>query len=152
MPLRAFVIPVDCCVFPRKSLCRPKHQQRRLAKLINTTTTILHYTILHYTILHYTTSHIFPSTHLTTHPRPTRTDLTMALFKRNKDKGKRLADGSGDERPVDKPKRKRPASTFTFTFTSAYTPRSPSLLPHVLYPYHPVILGRLPSTFILDSR
>jgi hypothetical protein len=36
----------------------------------------------------------------------------MALFKRNKDKGKRLADGSGDERPVDKPKRKRPASTY----------------------------------------
>ncbi|KAG7529556.1 hypothetical protein FFLO_05572 [Filobasidium floriforme] len=35
----------------------------------------------------------------------------MALFKRNKDKGKRLADGSGDERPVDKPKRKRPANT-----------------------------------------
>jgi hypothetical protein len=34
----------------------------------------------------------------------------MALFKRNKDKGKRLADGSGDERPVDKPKKKRPAS------------------------------------------
>jgi hypothetical protein len=36
----------------------------------------------------------------------------MALFKRNKDKGKRLADGSGDERPVDKPKRKRPASAY----------------------------------------
>ena len=39
----------------------------------------------------------------------------MPLFKRNKDKGKRLADGSGDERPVgeggEKPlKKKRPAS------------------------------------------
>jgi hypothetical protein len=37
----------------------------------------------------------------------------MALFKRNKDKGKRLADGSGDERPVDKPKKKRPASAYS---------------------------------------
>ena len=42
----------------------------------------------------------------------------MALFKRNKDKGKRLADGSGDERPVDKPKKKRPASEFEFAIVT----------------------------------
>jgi hypothetical protein len=61
----------------------------------------------------------------------------MALFKRNKDKGKRLADGSGDERPVDKPKRKRPASAY------------PVPLPHPIPCLYISLMGFIADTCML---